>query len=766
MMNSQTQGIHITYNTRSTLIRFAVGELTNTLTELGREVVQTDLGTDVGNEVVVISTNNPEDASIEPEKASLPPESFKITRGGENNFSVIIHGGDETGLMYGALDIAERIRNQGAVDSIDEKEVSPTVGTRAIKFNLPWSPYRCGEQNDLHFGVCRDLDFWRQFLDMMAKNRFNTLSLWNLHPFTFMIRPKNFPEACPFSDRELKEWKEFWEKLFKMAHGRGIETYVINWNMVVSPEFEEAYDIENQDTVKKYSRECVTQLINEYENLDGIGGSYAIHHLAYPGVCRWFRDLPPAKQQNWIKETMVDGIEEADRNIKFIDRSCRADSVDEMRRVIDVASEVDNIEDIMVPTKFNWSHGHSSTKLELTHDYRDGKVDDALWNPEPENYDLAWTIRNEDFFVLRWGDHEFIRDHIRENYIDKDYVGGYFVGSEGFIPAKDISHKPHSHQTWQYIFEKQWLFYKLWGRLLYNPDTPNSVFEDEFENRYADGIGERMLTGYTAASKMPEELASFYAGNWDYALYSEGFVSMHFRETLGVNDKESPFISIDELIYQKTLDDNYLSIPTFVEMRSQGESIPDGTITPLELSQRVAQSGQEVLDIAQELKTEFGGPTPANNDEKYEKLTWGPVHSQANAYVGALECEILDLLTWGQLSLYFAKKLEGGVALEHYRQYGDEESKNQAVARLESAEEHWNDIVQLTESHYREHPYAEDWRENITETTGEEAFPYPDDFREEATFSWKKYLDQVKRDIRIAEEAQPGRENMRLDFEG
>jgi hypothetical protein len=70
----------------------------------------------------------------------------------------------------------------------------------------------------------RDLNFWRSFLDMMADSRFNTLTLWNLHPYTFMIRPKNFPEASPFTYAELVDWQHFYHTLFRMAHERGIDT--------------------------------------------------------------------------------------------------------------------------------------------------------------------------------------------------------------------------------------------------------------------------------------------------------------------------------------------------------------------------------------------------------------------------------------------------------------------------------------------------------------------------------------------------------------
>ena len=65
----------------------------------------------------------------------------------------------------------------------------------------------------------------------------------------------------------------------------------------------------------------------------------------------------------------------------------------------------------------------------------------------------------------------------------QDYVGGYFVGSETYIPALDYF-TAKDPVGWKYAFERQWLFYKLWGRLLYDPATPDSVFEAEFTRRY------------------------------------------------------------------------------------------------------------------------------------------------------------------------------------------------------------------------------------------------------------------------------------------
>jgi len=151
---------------------------------------------------------------------------------------ITIIGADDAGAMYGALDVTEQLKITGNnLKAVKEKKEEPRFPFRAIKFNLPWMAYRqnfCLTQQD---NVVRDLKFWDSYLDMMAQNRFNVLSLWSLHIFHYMVKPKNFPEATSFTDVEMLSWKNFWTKLFAIAKERGIETYIINWNTFVSPSF-------------------------------------------------------------------------------------------------------------------------------------------------------------------------------------------------------------------------------------------------------------------------------------------------------------------------------------------------------------------------------------------------------------------------------------------------------------------------------------------------------------------------------------------------
>lgn len=719
--------VSISYPTASSLISFGAESLRDELRERGVSVTLSDVSDRddaTGDVAAVVVSQTTTESPVTVGGIDLAPsgaveeEGFEIsTYEMDDRTVLVVTALDETGAMYGALELAERVRRGTWEDGV-ETLVNPAVSFRAVKFNLPWSPYRGGDQTDVHLDTCRDLSFWRRFLDMMAENRFNVLSLWNLHPFPFMVRAENYPEACPFTDEELARWQDFWRSLFRMADERGIDTYIVNWNIVVSPSFAEAYDVDERndhaDVVREYTRESITQVINEYPNLTGIGVS----------LCDWMKGMSPEEKQEWFEDTFIEGMRRANRPTNLLDRSVLTESIEAMRRAIDVAAEEDNVGDIYVPTKFNWSHGHSTTSLELTHDYASGTVDDRLWNPEPTNYEIAWMIRNEDFFVLRWGDPDFVREHVAKNHADNAYVGGYFVGSEAYIPAMDFSHRHHKHRTWQYAFEKQWLFYTIWGRLLYDPETPDEVFEAAFERRYGPGTGEALLTGIRNGSQMALELASFHASTWDYTLLSEGFLSPEAsaaaldeqrgqitrpEEPFGVRD-DTQFITIDELIYHETLDPRYLSIPEYVALNAR-DDVPDDAVSPLDLADRLTDSGESALAAVESIRP--GAPT----------------------YPGALECELADIETWGHLSLYVAAKLRGGVALETFRQHGDEDEKLQAVSTLEAAAERWADVVECTEPHYREIPYATDWKEGNT-------------------FSWAKYMPDVERDVRVAEQAE------------
>ncbi len=706
---SNPKTVHICYKSPSSVVSYGVSRLSTVLQTSGYVVEVCKEIHNITQRIVILTQEQELDEQqrkfVLANVSGLKPDGFSIVMEGE---IIYVLANTERGGLYGIMDLIEQIGPSCDFTQLEERHVDPAFSYRAIKFNLPWSPYRPGPATDVHMETCRDLKFWEPYLDMMVKNRFNALSLWNTHPFPYLIRAKNYPKATSFNDQELNEWKTFWKALFKMAKDRGIETYLVNWNIVVSPEFAIAYGAKEHDDrselVKTYTKESVTQLINEYEDLTGLGVTLA------DWMGNWGDDkMTPKAREDWIEDTFVEGMKNADRKIKFIHRAVLAGDPKEMRRVIDHADLPDKT---IVEVKFNWSHGHSTPNLSLTHSNNEGTIMQDFWDPKPENYFIAWMIRNEDFFVLRWGDPEFIRDHIETNH--HEYVDGYFVGSEGYIPAKDYSHKDHLHKTWEYAFEKQWLFYHLWGRLTYNPEETDATLAKVFEAMYPTVDGLTLLEAYSLASKVPLYLASFYKGTWDFTLYSEGFLAPW---QTGFDDRKSPFISIEELTMHETLDSRYLSIREYCQLKQDGLSINDETITPLELAQKLQETSTNSLEIINKLRSSENLP--------------------------ALNSELDDLETWCQLGFYFADKIRAGVSFETYRLSGQVQEKESALKNLEKCVGHWENVIRLTTDRYKPMPYV---------SMGHHEPRWP----EFKAFHWKYFLKDVEADIEFVRNAELG----------
>ena len=693
--------VAVYFDTGSTILEYGVRNLEE-------QLIQNDykVGPDGAHQIFVL---RPQDHYFEGQNIVSQEQFEGIMDDGYQIMSsenkTLILAKNDRGCLYGIMDLTRQLTAGIEFSDIEGKKVNPALSFRAIKFNLPWSPYRPGPATDLHIETCRDLTYWELFLDMMVKNRFNALTLWNTHPFPYMIRATNYPKATPFNNQELDEWKSFWMSLFKMARDRGIETYIVNWNIVVSPEFAEAYDakihFDRSELVKQYTRESVTQTINEYEDLTGLGVTLADWMGNWGEV-----KMTPEEREAWIQDTFVEGMKAADRKVKFIHRAVLAGDPKEMRKVIDYA---DLPEKTIVEVKFNWSHGHSTPHLSLTHSNDDGTIMRDFWDPMPENYFIAWMIRNEDFFVLRWGDPDFIRSHIATN--NHKYVDGYFIGSEGYIPAVDYSQIKHPGKTWQYAFQKQWMYYYLWGNLLHNPESTNNELANEIRRRYPNTDALKLLEAYTRASKVPQFIASFYKGTWDFTLYSEGFLAPWQN---GFDDSNSPFISLEELIKHETLDKRYLNISEYCSKVQNGEVLSKDLITPIELADSVIQNGKQLKLLISEIK-------PSNKNE-------------------TLTSEIDDLLTWCHLGHYFADKINAGVAYTRFTLTNDQKEKEKSIIHLKNCIEHWQKIIELTEDRYKPMPYV---------SMGHHEPKWPE-FKE---FHWKNFLKDVEADLEFVRKA-------------
>ena len=701
-LTSYSQRISISYYSSTPQLKYATDVLKSSTLKGGYIINESQ-----PDYHIVLET----DSTLSKEEYVILPEAKRI----------VIKGGDGAGVIYGTYTLIEDLRNGVSLQNIRRKTEKPRLAFRGIKYDLPWDTYRHSYALDQHQQTCRDIDYWKSFLDMMVENRFNVLTLWNLHPYTFMIKPRNFPEASPWSEVEMAEWKNLFGSIFKMASERGIDTYVVPFNIFVTPEFSKAHNVamdnldhhffvngDTSEVVKRYTRECVAQLLQEYPELTGMGLTLG----------EGMGGMTPQQREDWMKETIIEGMRLANRKSKLIHRIPFSSTTGSLgptsietekltRAGIEHEAAMEFIEGpVWADLKFNWSHAHSTTKLIKVHG---GKLFGAYFSPVPTDYKIIWTARNEDFFCLRWGVPDFVRQHVNANA--HDYVGGYLIGSETYIPAKDYFTKAASKTNWKYAFERQWMFYKTWGRLLYNPLTPNAVFKSEFVDRYGKD-GTLLFEASTLAGQTPLRLASSFDFTWDFSLYSEGFMALN-REL-----KRVEYISIDWQIRQPPIDPDYVSILDYVKTVSAGGTFDKNKITPPVLISMLENDNRRALNIIRNFKA-------INNP--------------------ALEQEVADVRVWANLGLYFAEKIKGGVALQTYRLRGGQEFKDKAVQHLENALKYWDEVVAITTPLYNHMPLVhfseqdgKHWKEN-----------------DHLRFHWELIRPEVAKDIDIAKNATP-----------
>jgi hypothetical protein len=645
--------------------------------------------------------------------AHAPAEGFSVTVKGKN---IAIAGGDARGLIYGALAVGEQMRNGIPIARLRDFSDKPALAFRGIKFNTPWDTYRPSSALDQHYATARDLKFWEAFLDMMAENRFNALSLWTMHPFTYMIVPKNFPEASKWTPAQFAEWQHLYREIFRMAKERGLDTYVVFWSIFVSEEFSKAHNVakenfyphyyvpgDTSDITKRYLRESVTQMLEEYSDLDGIGVSHG----------EGMAGMTPLARQQFVDEVYIAGALKAKRAqpVKLIHRVPFSSGLSsgpgvsaDVEQVTRTAMEKLGNKfsgPIWVEMKFNWSHGYSTPKLVKVHG---GALGDTYFKPKPSNYKIVWQMRNEDFFALRWGVPDFIRQHIALNGT-QDYVGGYFVGSETYIPALDYFTATRDPVAWTWAFQRQWLFYKLWGRLLYDPATPDSIFQDEFTRRY--GVKARdLLQAYALASSTQLRLASLFDSRWDFTLYGEGMLALQGEHT--------NYIGVDALIKQPTMDPDYVSVGDYVKSLGDGTSFGAGRITPPMLIDMLERDNRQALRLV------AGIDTTGNASLMYE---------------------VADVKTWANLGLHLAEKLRGAVALQMFRGSGDDQQRQAAIDHLQKALACWDEVIRITR------PIYQDMK--LTHYNGNSFDANPDNL-----FHWARIRPEVAADIEVARKSR------------
>lgn len=617
------------------------------------------------------------------------PESFHIKPLGENRIEII--GSDATGAMYGGLELADLLRMGLPVEDHYGK---PFVGKRGIKFNIPFDARTpsyddSGDAAQKNIETVWDFEFWKEFLDDMARYRYNVLSLWSAHPYPSIIKLDDYPEVAledvyriaklipdyrksgkkgpwgpglvDIDDPGVLELVKkismndkiaYWQKVFQYANDRGIEIYLFHWNVFTYGATGKYGITEEQDNpvTNDYLRKSVKQALLTYPQISGIGvtagenadnemeGKYSIENFIFNTYGKGIMD---------VKEL------QPDRKIRFIFRQHQTG----LGPITEAFAEYpDEFE-----TSFKYAIGHMYSMR------RPQLFEKRGYDKEVKEYNVkCWfNLRNDDIFVLRWGSPDFVSEYIQR--MPHSLSPGFYMGSDGYVWGREFVAK-NPAMAGKLEIDKHWYQFRLWGQLAYNPELGREYWEAVLAYRFPGIDVHRLYDAWAASSEIIPQINTATFGANDAYIAPEGCI-----------DFRGGFLTIDKYYFDKFFSpmagSGIISVPDWGKAIASGEK-PKG-ITPLEVADNLDNYAASAIEAI------------------------APLFKQSLDNV-ELQETLKDILSMAYLGQYYADKMRGAAKLAVFRE--DRSLKTyhtEAVRHFKDAVEDWKAYAELASSQYK-----------------------------------------------------------------
>ena len=694
------QKVTITFNKNDPRVAFAVGDIKRALVDAG---YSTD-GTGADLQIV-----------FEIYATGIGPQGFRIRKEGDNVVRIV--GGDSCGAMYGGLELAEMVTLGGGLDAVQEKARKPYLARRGLKFNIPFdarSPSYddTGTAAQKNIPVMWDFSFWQEFFDTLARNRYNVLTLWTNHPYPGLVKLDKYPgigydDVCVLKETvntdtnrhfdnldiydpnnfkivkkiSLTDKIAFWTRVFDYAEDRGIEVYIFHWNIYTfGAKGKHGIDDrpDNEKTIE-YMRYCISEFLKTYPQVDGIGVT-AGEHVDRQRV----KNVGGIEQ--WLWRTYGQGVmdvkrENPQRQIRFIFRQHQAN----LGNIVNAFKDFDG--------PFNTGHKYARARLysTTTSPYLDIEYRRLL---ELHKVPCWLNLRNDDIFIHRWGDADYVREFLQN--VPRDLMrweAGFYMGPDGFVWGREFVSKDPA-LAGELEINKHWYRFMLWGRLGYDLTLPRDFFERHLGRRFPEAKPALLYDTWAAASQIIPQVNHFFFRVNDFQFSPEGCVS-----TMG-------FLTVDAFFQHPPLQGSgILSVQDYASAVLKDQAF-DG-ITPLEIADNLDKLAKRALNGVKSLR-------------KTSKLG------------KELAATLTDMESMAYLGRYYADKIRGAAELAVFRADSKQKAYHRrAVRHLTNAVEEWEAYARVATSQYR-----------------------PQLFSRTNYMDWWKRLEDVKKEVETVRDAQ------------
>ncbi len=579
----------------------------------------------------------------------------------------LIAGSDDRGLMYAALDVADRIGW-----STDPGTPFAEVRDTAEKPDVPERALSLYTMNRAYWeSRFYDEDYWARYLDLLAQSRFNSLVvifgyenggfLAPCYPYFFDV--EDFPDVrmVGISPEQQRRNLAALKRLIAMAHARGLGFTVGIWDHIYRGGVQGggipgAEKIPPKPTpglvwgvteknLTPYTTAALAKFLRLVPEVDAI--QFRMHDES---------GLKKTEQEAFWRAVFRVMKQQAP-NVRFDARAKGLpDTVIEAGLEMGVKLRITTkywMEQMGMP--FHATHINRQNQFDRRHSYAD-------LLRYPQRYKMHWRLWNGGTArVLLWGDPEFARRFAESTHL---YDGDGFEVNEPLctkMEAQPHDAKPFDllnpkYRYYDYEFERYWHFFQAFGRMGYNPSTPAEVWRREFERRFGKEAGPHVEKALHRASwVLPRIVAACYP--YGYFPMTRGWAE---KQRLG-----------DLPAYARAEGSD---IEQFASFDEEAGNLIEGRETA---KTRPPQTARWFVDAAAEVLAEVGEAEKLVGDRRSKEF----------------DSTVTDLKILANLARFHADRIPAAVRYRLFERTGDVKALDEAILYERRATDAWRQLV-------------------------------------------------------------------------
>lgn len=489
-----------------------------------------------------------------------PAESFAVKAAGRET---IVTAADRNGAMYGLTELSERIKMRGAAAWRESFSGTPYLRDRGMNLflTLPWDYVK--SDTDYDRAALTDPDrwyfhndgYWTTLFDLMARARLNWLDIhgtWDVSAtnapnlYAYFIQSDTYPEVGVAPAIKAANLRQL-NRVIGMAHARGIRVSLMAYQATLGiPQNPRPPYRATEALLYDYTREVVEKMIRQAPGLDAIGfrigesgRSESFYNCYIEAVKRSGRRIP-LYTRSWLTHKqnvlpLARAFPNFSVEIKYNGEQWGPPYPVEGGRMANWHSY--SYEDYLsdsgaAPAAHLWQ-GNPAPENGRTGEGENGRKGDNGFNPRvpapaanaqrpthnassrwpDEPYKIVWQVRaNGTHRIFPFYEPHWVRNSIRQMKIGT--ASGYTAeGLNAYYPASPRYYLANpADQYCDWVHERDEMYWLLWGRLGYDPDTPEAVFRARIDEWFGSQGGRIASLWKTASRIVPLAFTAFSLG--------------------------------------------------------------------------------------------------------------------------------------------------------------------------------------------------------------------------------------------------------------